>query len=99
VDRETYISQLENQLNKAASGCLVVEGFNERMNQISNQVVSVEERIVNLTRLIKLLQINDESHEQELSKLHNLIKGSKAAVVHKSDLPKDERIVIWLIIV
>jgi ribosomal protein S8E len=74
-----------------------VEGFNERINQVSNQVVSVEERIVNLTRLVKLLQINDESHEQELSRLNNLIKGNK--VVHKSDVPEDERMVIQLIII
>ena len=77
TDRNEYIKRLEIQLNKSGPCRLLAQGFKERIDQISGQIISVEERNVNLTRLIKLLQENDEFQEQELTKLKDNSKGSK----------------------
>ena len=59
------MTYLEAQLERITSACLTVQGYNDRMDQMTGQITSVEERIVNLTRLIKLLQSSSESQEQD----------------------------------
>ena len=83
MDKNVYINQLEDRLEQAAAGCMEVQGFTQRMDLLSGQVGSVEERIVSLTRLIKLLQTNDESHEQDMTKLSEIVNQ----LIHKTELP------------
>jgi hypothetical protein len=56
TDRSAYMSFLEVQLERVSSACLTVQGFAERIEQISNQMGTQEEKVVNISRLVKLLQ-------------------------------------------
>ena len=69
MDRNTYINRLESKLDKFEVMNSTIENFGGKINQISTRIVSVEERMINLTKLIKLLQTNDEIYEQELQKV------------------------------
>ncbi len=71
MDRNAYMTYLETQLERLTSACMTVQGYGERMDQMSSQITSVEERIVNLTRLIKLLQTTSETQEQESQKIRD----------------------------
>ena len=80
MDRNAYVTYLEAQLERVTSTCMTVQSFGERIDQLSGQVTSVEERIVNLTRLIKLLQSSNEAHEQDGVKMTEGIKELKMRV-------------------
>ncbi len=75
MDRNAYVSYLEAQLEKVTAACMTVQGFNDRIDQMNGQVVSTEERIVNLTRLIKLIQSCTDNQEQEATKVRDCIQG------------------------
>jgi len=62
MDRNAYITYLETQLERTASACLTVQNFTDRMNLMDNQIVSIEERIINLTRVIKMIQAGNEEN-------------------------------------
>lgn len=47
---------LEVQLERVTQSCLTVQGFSERIEQIQSQMTTQEEKLVNTTRLVKLLQ-------------------------------------------
>lgn len=80
MDRNAYITSLENQLSEARVNNLTVQGFNERIEQISVQIVSFEERVVNVTRLLKLLQSCNDSQEQETQKAKDEIRSMSAKI-------------------
>eukprot|EP00742_Colponemidia_sp_Colp-10_P009356 GILJ01010194.1.p1 GENE.GILJ01010194.1~~GILJ01010194.1.p1 ORF type:complete len:640 (+),score=99.16 GILJ01010194.1:66-1922(+) len=56
TDRSAYIAFLEVQLERVTASCLTVQGFSERIEQVQSHVNTVEEKISNMTRLLKLLQ-------------------------------------------
>lgn len=70
---------METQLERTATACLTVQNFTERMNQMADQIISVEERIVNLTRVIKLIQASDEVKQQENVPLNTMAEESSKA--------------------
>ena len=53
------------------------EELYEKLNQVTSQMANMEGRIVNLTRLMKLLQTNSELYEQELQKISTNINEVK----------------------
>ena len=71
------MTYLETQLERMTTACMSVQGYNERMDQMTGQITSVEERIVNLTRMIKLLQTSADTHEQESAKLKEELKEAE----------------------
>lgn len=71
------MTQLESQLEAASSAGKTVQSLGEKVEHIAAQMASMEERMVNLTRLIKLLQNNGELYEQELQKMGNAVKAAK----------------------
>jgi len=80
MDRNAYLTYLEAQLERVTAACLTTQGFGERIDQMAGQVTSVEERIVNLTRLLKLLQTSSESHDQDIQKIQADYKDLKAKI-------------------
>jgi len=85
IDKKAYMSQVE----VSNSTPQIVQNLAEKVDLLANQLTSLEERIVNLTRLIKLLQANDELYEQELERISNIVKDTKG--LDKSQLKEGHR--------
>ena len=65
TDRAAYISFLEVQLERVSAACLSTQGFGDRIDQIQGQLYGTEEKILNLTHLVKLSQsYYDRQYEQ-----------------------------------
>ncbi|OMJ82175.1 hypothetical protein SteCoe_17194 [Stentor coeruleus] len=69
TDKQAYISFLEVQLERVTQTVLATQGFNDRIEALQTQVNSSEEKIINLTRLVKLQQTYAESQEEEVNNL------------------------------
>lgn len=69
TDKQAYISFLEVQLERVTQTVLTTQGFSDRIETLQTQVNSSEEKIINLTRLVKLQQTYAESQEEEVSNL------------------------------
>jgi hypothetical protein len=75
TDRAAYLSYLEVQLERVSAACLVSQGFSERIEQQQSQIHAVEEKIVNLAKMIRLTKaFNDEEG-----------KASESSVAHLGD--------------
>ncbi|OMJ66049.1 hypothetical protein SteCoe_37247 [Stentor coeruleus] len=68
-DKQAYVSFLEVQLERVTQTVLTTQGFSDRIETLQTQVNSSEEKIINLTRLVKLQQTYAESQEEEISNL------------------------------
>lgn len=75
TDRNAYMSFLEVQLERVSAACLTVQGFSERMEQMQTQFTTQEEKIVNISRLIKLLQSYSDAQEEDSLNIKNQIKN------------------------
>lgn len=53
-DKKAYIASLEAQLEKSSSSTILIQTFSERIDQLQKQLNTTEERLANLTRLVKL---------------------------------------------
>ena len=53
-DRQAYISFLEVQLEKVTQSVKQTSNFDERIEQVQAQMNSVEDKIVNVKRIVKL---------------------------------------------
>lgn len=69
MDKNAYMTYLEIQLERVTIACSNVEKQNERMDIMTEHTTSMEEKIANLTQLIKLVQSFCENHEKENIKL------------------------------
>ena len=56
TDRSAYISFLEVQLERVTSSCLTVQAFSDRIEQLQSQILTMEDRIINLTRSNRALR-------------------------------------------
>jgi len=56
ADRNAYMSFLEVQLERATAAGMQVSTFGEDLKQVQHNLKSQEEKIVNISRLVKLLQ-------------------------------------------
>lgn len=72
-DKQAYISFLEVQLERVTQTVLTTQGFSDRIESLQTQLNSSDEKIVNLTRLVKLQQTFAENQEDELSTLKKII--------------------------
>ena len=67
TDKSAYITYLEVQLDKVTQSVLLTQTFSERLDNIQFQFQSSEEKISQLTKLIKLQQTYAEKQEEDLS--------------------------------
>jgi len=70
--------EAEFECNKAA-----INRIDEKVNLFMNQMNSMEEKFVNLTQVIKLLQKYAETQEQEMGKLRDEFLLAKSKVSDK----------------
>ena len=54
TDRAAYLSYLEVQLERVSAACLVSQGFSERIEGQQTQICSLEEKLVNLAKMLRL---------------------------------------------
>ena len=75
TDKQAYISFLEVQLERVTQSVLTTQGFSDRIESLQTQLNSSDEKIINLTRLIKLQQTYAESQEDEMNNLKKALEG------------------------
>lgn len=56
TDRSSYISYLESQLERVSAACLTVQSFDERLEAAVSGVRVLEEKVLNLARLVSCTQ-------------------------------------------
>lgn len=56
TDRGSYIAYLESQLERVSAACLTVQSFDERLEQAVSAVRCLEEKTLNLARLVSVAQ-------------------------------------------
>lgn len=54
MDTQSYISTLHSQLSKVTEALLISEGNSGRLTQLQEQLNTAEEKIINLSRILKL---------------------------------------------
>lgn len=54
MDTQSYISTLHSQLGKVTEALLISEGNSGRLTQLQDQLNTAEEKIINLSRILKL---------------------------------------------
>jgi len=74
-DRNAYMSFLEVQLERVSAACLQVQGFAEDMKAVQSRLGQQEEKIVNISRLVKLLQSYSDAQEEDSQSLKNQLKS------------------------
>jgi len=63
TDRAAYITYLESQLDNVSSACLTASTFNERIEQNATSSALMEEKLLNVARLVKCTQTFSEEQE------------------------------------
>ena len=71
---EGYVTYLELQLDRITTACSATQKYGERIDIVSGQVTSMEEKVANLTKVVKLIQSYTEGQEQEMQKLKDEMK-------------------------
>ena len=74
------MSFLEVQLERVSAACLQVSTFTEDMKHMQNSLGSQEEKIVNISRLVKLLQSYSDAQEEDSQNIKNQLKGLHARI-------------------
>lgn len=69
TDRQAYTASLETQLQRATHALTAAQAFSEKVDVLQTQLNSVEDKVINITRLAKLQQTCSEGQEQELQRL------------------------------
>ncbi|CAG9335518.1 unnamed protein product [Blepharisma stoltei] len=72
---KSYISFLEVQLERVSQAVLLTQNFSERIENVQSQLNSAEEKIINLTRLVKLQQNFAETQEEEINSMKAQLEG------------------------
>lgn len=98
TDKQAYITSLEAQLEKVTQSLLINQGFAERIEQLQSQLNTSEERIINLTRLVKLQQNyseneqvlgNENSNEKLFQRLENL-ENKVSQIINKGNVKENK---------
>lgn len=56
TDRGSYIAYLESQLERVSASCLTVQSFDERLEQAVSAIRCLEDKTLNLARLVGVAQ-------------------------------------------
>ena len=54
TDRNAYMSFLEQQLERVSAACLTAQAFDARITQLGEQAVGLEDKLLNVGKLVKL---------------------------------------------
>ena len=73
-DQNAYMTFLEIQLERISLTCLQQQKSNELLKEMQDKVEAHDEKLVSLTRLVKLLQSFSDGQESELDKLQNQVQ-------------------------
>ncbi|TNV83667.1 hypothetical protein FGO68_gene9216 [Halteria grandinella] len=80
ADRNAYMSFLEVQLERATAASMQVQGFGEDLKQVQGNLKSQEEKIVNISRLVKLLQSYSDAQEEDSQNIKGQMKSLHARI-------------------
>ncbi len=69
TDRAAYMSFLEVQLERVSASCMTVQAYSERIEAMQTQCNTMEEKILNCGRIIKMMQQYNEQVTQMAEKL------------------------------
>jgi len=78
-DKQAYISFLEVQLDRAAQSAASVQGFGGRLDDFQSQLGMFEEKLLNLTRLLKAEHDVVESQEEGLEQVKKQVNTLSSA--------------------
>ena len=67
TDRGAYLSFLEVQLERVSAACLTAQGFEERINGITEITHSSEEKVISLAKLVQLTNTCAEERSREVA--------------------------------
>ena len=70
-DKNAYMTFLEIQLERVSQTCLNSQNIAGKVDTLCAKVSSHEEKIVNISRLLKLLQSYSDAQEEDSDKLRN----------------------------
>lgn len=90
-DKQAYISFLEVQLERVTQTVLTTQGFNDRIESLQTQLNSSDDKIINLTRLVKLQQTFAESQEEEINNLKKALGSGLELKPSSSNINNLER--------
>ena len=79
-DKNAYMTFLEIQLERVSQTCLAQQSNNEKMTQLSSKVNLQEEKVVNISRLVKLLQSYSDAQEDDTSNLKRQVMALEQKV-------------------
>ena len=74
ADKNAYMSFLEVQLERVSASCLQIQGLTETIHQVQSQLHQQEEKTVNISRLVKLLQSYSDAQEEDSQNIKNQLK-------------------------
>lgn len=90
TDKQAYISFLEVNLERVTQSVLTTQGFSDRIESLQSQLTSSDEKLLNLTRLVKLQQTFAESQEEEINSLKKLLEsGPELKTLASHSLPSN----------
>jgi hypothetical protein len=87
-DKQAYISFLEVQLERVTQTVLTTQGFSDRIESLQTQLNSSDEKIINLTRLVKLQQTFAETQEDEINSIKKIF-GAENKNFHITSPPSN----------
>jgi hypothetical protein len=65
TDRTSYIAYLESSLERVSAACLTVQSFDERLEQAVGCIRGLEEKLLNMARLVRCTQQFAEAQEAQ----------------------------------
>jgi len=78
TDREAYLTYLERQMDSVRACVMAQQGVSDRVEQVASGLVSLEERLLSVARMVKLMQSYAEGQDAEQRKFRQaLIKKMK----------------------
>ena len=75
TDRSTYILYLESQLDRITSSCLTVQSFDARIEAVNSSVRTLEEKVLNVAKLVRSHQTFAEESEDVQRKTIEQLKN------------------------
>ncbi|CAN0386662.1 unnamed protein product, partial [Discosporangium mesarthrocarpum] len=70
TDRGEYTRFLEVQLERVSAACLASQDFSSRINALDEQAETVDEKMLSLTKLVRLAQTYSEEQGREQSEIN-----------------------------
>lgn len=76
TDRAAYMSFLEVQLERVSASCLTVQAYSERIEAMQTQCNTMEEKILNCGRIIKMMQQYNEQVTAQSERTKQMVEDT-----------------------